>query len=501
MPYERLNIRNGDILTENHLRHFEDGILNSSILVSQHDKLITQNKQNIYDINSVIKTGLDTKTNVEKVIIYYGYPVGINNAWSVDAAVDVYKKYDICVFGDTYELPDHEVYSETVEIFTRLKEENPDIRLVGYVPIGAQNIGEDSGLSITEIKRRIDLWKNIKADGIFLDEFGYDYGVTRERQNEVVQYVHDKSMFCIANTWNQSYAFSSQPMVIDFLNNFKPNPNSLLPLLNEHDYSLLENMFYSCERDESTKKVTLKSASCWRVDDGYAYYSREQSEYGTTYYKKFGTKLLLLDAIPHSLSSSQKTTLMTLSFIGAKIFNIPALAFGDEDWGSSGYYYDWDIPTAVDFSENKYDGIHGVTVENRGPDNSSFPYKWSANIRGNTLTLVFDVNNGEDETYDANKRYVMVNDTVVKNLWQTIYEFSEDMKNMESTVSETVTSINATKKQVEDAIPTVTSAEQKIQQVVADANTQIESMKTTVESALADVAGVTSGFGFKEVQW
>ena len=72
---------------------------------------------------------------------------------------------------------------------------------------------------------------------------------------------------------------------------------------------------------------------------------------------------------------------------------------------------------------------------------------------------------------------------------------------MKNTVSETVSSVNATKKQVEDALPTVTSAEQKIQQVVADANTQIDSMKTTVESALADVAGVTKGFGFKEVQW
>lgn len=449
----------------------------------------------IYDLHGNLLTG---KTAMEKVCIYYGYPVGIGNSWSVDGAVAIYKQYDLCVLGDTYELPEQEVYTETVEVLKKLAEAAPDTRVAGYIPIGVKSVGSDSGLSMDELKRRVGLWKNIGAKGIFLDEFGYDYGVSRARQNEIVNYVHEQGMFCIANSWNTNYVFSSLPMTLDDLPGFEPNPDGQVPAIGKMDYSLLENFFYSCEKDESAGKVTLKSASCWRVDDGYGYYSRTQEEYGTTYYEKFGTKLLQLDAIPHDLTATQKNTLMTLALIGAKIFNIPALAFGDEDWGSSGYYYEWDIPTAIDLSEDTSKGIHAVLAENRGEDNNSFPYKWTASVNGNTLSLIFDVQDGNDEVFNDATHYVTVNDIIVRNAWQTIYEFGEDVK-------QAVATTNAVKKQVEEALPTLTSAEVKMKALVQDAETKIGTASSeaqkTIDSALADVAGVTAGFGFKEVQW
>lgn len=450
----------------------------------------------VYDIHGNSMTA--NKTALEKVCIYYGYPVGIGNSWSVEGALAIYKGYDIVVFGDTYELPEQEVYAETVEILKRLAEEAPKTRCVGYIPIGDLEETEYSGLTMQELKRRVDLWANIGAKGIFLDEFGYDYKVTRERQNEIVDYVHEQGMFCIANSWNTNYVFSSLPMTLDDLPGFEPNPKGLAPTIGRNDYSLLENFFYSCEKDSDTGKVTLKSASCWRVDDGYGYYSRTQEEYGTTYYEKFGTKLLQLDAIPHDLTATQKNTLMTLALIGAKIFNIPALAFGDEDWGSSGYYYEWDIPTAIDLSEDTSKGIHAVLAENRSEDNNSFPYKWTASVNGNTLSLIFDVQDGNDEVFNDATHYVTVNDIIVRNAWQTIYEFGEDVK-------QAVATTNAVKKQVEEALPTLTSAEVKLKALVQDAETKIGTASSeaqkTIDSALADVAGVTAGFGFKEVQW
>lgn len=447
----------------------------------------------VYDVNGNL-----FPTPMEKVCIYYGYPVGIGNTWSVDGAVDIYKQYDLCVMGDTYELPEQEVYTETVEVLKKLAEASPTTRVAGYVPIGVKNVGEDSGLSMDELKRRVQLWKKIGAKGIFLDEFGYDYGVTRARQNEIVRYVHGQGMFCIANSWNTAYVFSAQSMTLDDLPGFQPNPDRLAPEIGEDDYSLLENFFYSCEKNESTGKVILKSASCWRVDDGYGYYSRTQEEYGETYYQHFGTKLLQLDAIPHDLTATQKNTLMTLALIGAKLFNIPALAFGDEDWGSSGYFYEWDIPTAIDLSENLNNGIHAVRVENRGDENDSFPYKWLATVNGNTLSLTFDVQDGNDETWDDATHYVAVNDTIVRNAWQTIYEFGEEVKQAAATSA-------AVKKQVDEALPTLSSAETKLKALVDDAQTKIQKAsddaQKTIDGALADVAGVTAGFGFKEVQW
>lgn len=470
MSYEKQNFVDGQTLTAAHLNHMEEGIAGAAM----------------------------KKTALEKVCIYYGYPEGIGNTWNTDGAADIYKQYDICVLGDTYELPEHEAYAQTTAVLNKLAKIAPQTRVVGYIPIGMQNVGSDSGLTMDELKRRVGLWKNIGAKGIFLDEFGYDYGVSRERQNEIVQYVHGQGMFCIVNSWSTVYVFSAQPVTLEDMPGFEPNPKGLLPAVGKEDYSLLENFFYTCNKDSTTGEVTLKSASCWRVDDGYGYYSRTQAEYGMTFYEKFGTKLLQLDAIPHALSATEKNTLMTLALIGAKIFNIPALAFGDEDWGSSGYYYEWDIPTAIDMSEDLSKGIHAVRADIRGEDNDSFPYKWTASVNGNTLSLIFDVQDGNDEVFNDATHYVTVNDIIVRNAWQTIYEFGED-------VNQAVATTNAVKKQVEEALPTLNSAEVKLKALVQDAETKIGTASSeaqkAIDSALADVAGVTAGFGFKEVQW
>ena len=192
---------------------------------------------------------------------------------------------------------------------------------------------------------------------------------------------------------------------------------------------------------------------------------------------------------------------MTMSIIGAKIFNIPAVAFGDEHWGSSGYYYTWDIPTAIDLSENLAKGIHGVEATIKGENNDSFPYKWTANVNGNKLSLVFDVGSGNDETWDSTTHYVTVNDVKVYNAWQTIYEFQDILKEVQNQSNESVKTVNTLKSDVENAMPTVSNAERKINEIITDATAKLENASKTVESALADVAGVTNGFGFKEVQW
>lgn len=470
MSYEKQNFVDGQTLTAAHLNHMEEGIAGAAM----------------------------KKTALEKVCIYYGYPEGIGNTWNTDGAADIYKQYDICVLGDTYELPEHEAYAQTTAVLNKLAQIAPQTRVVGYIPIGMQNVGSDSGLTMDELKRRVGLWKNIGAKGIFLDEFGYDYGVSRERQNEIVQYVHEQGMFCIVNSWSTVYVFSAQPVTLEDMPGFEPNPKGLLPAVGKEDYSLLENFFYTCEKDSTGGTVKLKSASCWRVDDGYGYYSRTQEEYGMTYYEKFGTKLLQLDAIPHSLSTTEKNSLMTLSIIGAKIFNIPALAFGDEDWGASGYFYDWDIPTAIDLSEDASNGIHAVRAETRGTEEKNFPYRWSAGVNGNTLSLTFDVQDGNDETWNDATHYAAVNDVTVRNAWQTIYEFGNEVKKAAETSAEV-------KKKVDEALPTLSNAETKLKALVDDAQTKINTAASeaqkTIDSALADVAGVTAGFGFKEVQW
>lgn len=292
----------------------------------------------------------------EKTLLYYGYPSMIGGSSSPEAAVDVYKSYDMCIFGDHYEFAGHEEHENTKKVFELLSKNYPDIKLVGYVPIGVQNIGSDSGLEIQDIKERIDAWKMMGADGIFLDEFGYDYGVTRDRQNECVSYCHNLGMFCIANSWETQYAFSRERLVIDWMDSFSPNPEGLAPELGKDDYYLFENLFYSVSTDydgnikyDDNGQPVILSSSAWRINTIDEYFNRIDAENGDTASWKdlYGTKLMSLDAIPSVLDQKEMYRLRTMSVIGASLFNMDAVAFGDENWGASGTYFDWTLPSSL----------------------------------------------------------------------------------------------------------------------------------------------------------
>ena len=59
----------------------------------------------------------------------------------------------------------------------------------GYVDLGRTN-----WLSIPDLIDRIERWGAMGADGIVLDEAGYDFGVTRERQNAAVSAAHARGL-------------------------------------------------------------------------------------------------------------------------------------------------------------------------------------------------------------------------------------------------------------------------------------------------------------------
>ena len=131
-----------------------------------------------------------------RLFIYYGYPIDYKALWDVEAIVtEIANNYDIWVVGDTYQDPLHEVYATTVEIISKLRQRG--VTIYGYVPIG-QNT---SGLTNDQIKLRIDQWVTVGVDGIFLDEFGFDYANTRLKQIEIVNYVYGKNLPYCANAW------------------------------------------------------------------------------------------------------------------------------------------------------------------------------------------------------------------------------------------------------------------------------------------------------------
>ena len=294
----------------------------------------------------------------EKALLYYGYPSMITGDESVSSAVLVYCKYDVCVFGDQYELEDNEDHANTVAIFSQLKTTYPNVRLVGYVPIGVQNVAEDSNLTIAEIKSRIDKWRAMGADGIFLDEFGYDYGVSRERQNECVSYCHTNGMFVIANAWEIEDVFSTKQKYVEDLD-FDGNPNRLAPQLGENDYYLFENLFLEIAHnymeeilyDENDQMIVRTSVN-WRIDTIYEYFNTSHTGETESWHEMYHTKLMSLDAIPSTAQDSLQSEMRSFCVLGATALGMDAIALGDETWGADSGYTDWEFPESINLGRD-----------------------------------------------------------------------------------------------------------------------------------------------------
>lgn len=165
----------------------------------------------------------------EKLLIYYGWPSAINGAnGDVAAASKALQPFDWIVLGDGLQDPSHGDHAKTKQIITSI---GKSPRMVfGYVPIGMK----DSKLTTEEIRRRVLAWKAIGARGVLLDEFGYDYQVTRQRQNDAVKAVHDAGLIVLANGWNPDDVWSSAPHP-------QGNPEGLATRLTARDAYLLES--------------------------------------------------------------------------------------------------------------------------------------------------------------------------------------------------------------------------------------------------------------------
>ena len=149
-----------------------------------------------------------------RLAIFYGIPSLVNGArGDLARAAAVFAEYDTVVFGDGLELPDvvpgrSPVGAGPVErrhtaaIIRSLADLGRRPAVFGYV-----DLGRSQNLSQREIERRIGLWREMGAHGIFFDEAGYDFDVTRERQNAAVDAVHKAGMRVFVNAFNPDDVF------------------------------------------------------------------------------------------------------------------------------------------------------------------------------------------------------------------------------------------------------------------------------------------------------
>jgi uncharacterized repeat protein (TIGR01451 family) len=185
----------------------------------------------------------------DKLAIYYGFPSLINGAEGDPlAATEQFRLYDLVVFGDGLQLPDcnevadgmqgvncHLDHTNTVAIINQLKTPPNDTSIYGYIPIGVTNLpAGQAPLPIQEIKERVDAWREMGVAGVFLDQAGCDFGVTRQRQNEVLDYVHGKGLNVFIDAWDPDDVFSP---ALDSI----CNPNALETRLGSNDFFLHES--------------------------------------------------------------------------------------------------------------------------------------------------------------------------------------------------------------------------------------------------------------------
>ena len=173
-------------------------------------------------------TGQAQGLRPKALLVYYGYPSAINGAWSVAAAAQEFGRYAYVLWGDGLDDPLHPDHANAVAIANH--EAAAQTRFYGYVDIGVST----RNLPLSEIQAQISRWRSMGVDGVHLDNFGYDFGTSRARQNAAVDYCHALGLAVVANAFWPDDAFGS---VADPVY----NPGGAAPRLGVSDLYLYES--------------------------------------------------------------------------------------------------------------------------------------------------------------------------------------------------------------------------------------------------------------------
>lgn len=179
----------------------------------------------------------------EKMAIFYGPPELVNgSAGNTATASAVFDDYDLVIFAEGLEQSSHDSHAQTQTIIGNIA---ATTRAYGYLDMCVENplssLYRCSNFSMTELKSRVDKWDTMGVAGIFLDQAGCDYVVSRARQNEIIDYIHGKSLSAFINVWDQSHAFSPGSIPSPYPNHGDCNAGQLATHLGPDDYTLIES--------------------------------------------------------------------------------------------------------------------------------------------------------------------------------------------------------------------------------------------------------------------
>lgn len=282
------------------------------------------------DIKALQATSSPGVPALSQLLVYYGYPIAYRGLWNVAAVVaEIAANFSVWVVGDAYGAPAHEEYASTLAIVAGVRAAG--VQVYGYVPIGLNT----SALTVGQMQTRVDQWHAVGVDGIFLDEFGFDYGNTRTRQNAIVDYVHGKGLPYCANAWTAEDFMcdnaSELPWGVGdwrYINFVAGNPGNLVLARNANDCYLIENFCFS------------------HTGPGSIFDVQERGELTAALAAAKNVKLWALAVLPETVPGNLNGALLghlgSLGNVGAYVaanaylYSIPLVGSGGFSFGSNG---------------------------------------------------------------------------------------------------------------------------------------------------------------------
>lgn len=267
--------------------------------------------------------------------IYFASPITFSPVPVEELAAREFMQYDIVVWGPGLAKATHPDYAKTAAIAKAIRTRNPFIELFGSVSIGLTPgmAYPGSNIPMNELKSIIDEWIAIGATGMLLNDYSYESLTPRDRQNEIVDYCHNRGINVIATGWNLNYVFSKNNMYLDWVN-FYGNPNQLDSSLNENDYFLFDDMFYRAG-NTGQQEVSYQGAHQQgsRPYDAVYYYQHLVPELNMSYYDKFKTKTMSVCRWANSATWMARDRFYFRSILMARVLNMDAHAMTTENWG------------------------------------------------------------------------------------------------------------------------------------------------------------------------
>ena len=266
---------------------------------------------------------------LQQLLVYYGFPIAWRGLWNAQAVAAEIARYAVWVVGDTYGDPAHEEIASTRAIVTAVRAAGT--RVYGYVPVG-QNT---SGLTQAQMCERVDQWVALGVDGIFLDEFGFDYANTRARQAAIADYVHAKGLPYCANAWTAEDVMCDSATELPWpaddwrhINFASGNPGNAPLVRAPGDAYMFEN--FGFDHNGPT--------NIWDT--------QERAALTTTLAKAKGMQVWALAVLPETtpgtLNASKLGNLATLPNVGAYVaanaylYDIEVVGLGGFSFGSNG---------------------------------------------------------------------------------------------------------------------------------------------------------------------